>query len=193
LLKEFVYRERFLCEILPPRDNLLDALAVETLLGTLNIESVFSVEIAGDEHGRFLFHAYKTRRRAIQNSTNKTFDSLLCPPKRGAFGFIAHWLPRRTRAHWQQYRCQFRHDGGYSNSKRPLLALGSGAAWRAKCVRGHDTSGHIPRWRAPLRVFPKLRVLHLGLAQSQYRDRVSKAIPFGKCASKCRRACGTFE
>jgi len=34
---------------------------------------------------------------------------------------------------------------------------------------------------------------HLGLAQSQYRDRVSKAIPFGKCASKCRRACGTFE
>ncbi len=45
-------------EVIPPRENSVDALAVETLLGSLGIESTFSLEIAGDVRGRrFLVRA----------------------------------------------------------------------------------------------------------------------------------------
>ncbi len=58
-------------EIIPPRDNVVDALAVETLLQTLAAETPFSLEIAGDVNGRrFLLRAARETlvylRRQIQ-------------------------------------------------------------------------------------------------------------------------------
>ncbi|MCL4488338.1 MAG: type IV secretion system DNA-binding domain-containing protein [Chloroflexi bacterium] len=45
-------------EIIPPRENTIDVLAVENLLGTLAAETPFSLEIAGDGNGRhFLLRA----------------------------------------------------------------------------------------------------------------------------------------
>lgn len=38
-------------ELLPPHANTLDALAIETLLGSFSVESAFTLEIAGDEGG----------------------------------------------------------------------------------------------------------------------------------------------
>lgn len=43
-----------LLALIPPREVSLDALAIETLLGGLGIESQFSLEIGGDERGRHL-------------------------------------------------------------------------------------------------------------------------------------------
>ncbi len=58
-------------EIIPPRENIVDALAVETLLQTLAAETPFSLEIAGDMNGRrFLLRAARETlvylRRQIQ-------------------------------------------------------------------------------------------------------------------------------
>jgi hypothetical protein len=58
-------------EIISPRENIVDALAVETLLQTLAAETPFSLEIAGDANGRrFLLRAARDTlvylRRQIQ-------------------------------------------------------------------------------------------------------------------------------
>lgn len=64
-------------ELLPPRANTLDALAIETLLGTLNIESAFSLEIAGDERGRhFLIRAAKNQIEYLQAQLQSAYDQL---------------------------------------------------------------------------------------------------------------------
>lgn len=63
--------------LVPPRDNSLDALAIETLLGSLGIESVFSLEIAGDERGRhFLIRAEKNQIEYLQAQLQSAYDQL---------------------------------------------------------------------------------------------------------------------
>jgi len=39
--------------VVSPRENLRGALAIETLLSNLGTESAFSLEIAGDERGKY--------------------------------------------------------------------------------------------------------------------------------------------
>lgn len=60
-----------------PRDNFLDALAIETLLGSLGVESTFSLEIAGDERGRhFLIRAEKNQIEYLQAQLQSAYDQL---------------------------------------------------------------------------------------------------------------------
>ncbi len=69
--------EMVLSELLPPRDNPLDALAVETLLGSLGIESPFSLEIAGDDRGRhFLMRAEKNQIEYLQAQLQSAYDQI---------------------------------------------------------------------------------------------------------------------
>jgi len=64
-------------ELVPPRANTLDSLAIETLLGALNIESVFSLEIAGDERGRhFLIRAEKNQIEYLQAQLQSAYDQI---------------------------------------------------------------------------------------------------------------------
>lgn len=54
-------------EILLPRINVLDALAIETLLSSLDIESAFSLKISSDERGRrFLIRAQKIKSKTFK-------------------------------------------------------------------------------------------------------------------------------
>lgn len=63
--------------IFPPRDNSLDALAIETLLGSLGIESSFSLEIAGDERGRhFLIRAEKNQADYLKAQLQSAYDQI---------------------------------------------------------------------------------------------------------------------
>ena len=65
------------CKVLPPRQNALDALAIETLLGSLGIESSFSLEIAGDESGRhFLIRAEKNQIEYLQAQLQSAYDQI---------------------------------------------------------------------------------------------------------------------
>ncbi len=65
-------------EIVPPRDNLLDALAIETLLGSLGIDSTFSLETAGDERGRhFLIRAEKNQIEYLKAQLQSAYDQIV--------------------------------------------------------------------------------------------------------------------
>lgn len=67
----------FVVEVIPPRENSVDALAVETLLGSLATESLFSLEIAGDAKGRhFLIRAPKETLAHIQRQVQAVYDQV---------------------------------------------------------------------------------------------------------------------
>lgn len=64
-------------EILPSRENALDALAIETLLGSLGIESEFSLEIAGDDRGRhFFIRAEKNQIEYLKAQLQSAYDQI---------------------------------------------------------------------------------------------------------------------
>lgn len=64
-------------EIIPPRENTVDALAVETLLGSLATESLFSLEIAGDANGRrFLVRSPQETLVHIQRQVQAVYDQV---------------------------------------------------------------------------------------------------------------------
>lgn len=65
-------------ELVPPRENSLDALAIETLLGTLGVASAFSLEIAGDELGRhFLIRAEKKQIEYLKSQLQSAYDQII--------------------------------------------------------------------------------------------------------------------
>ncbi len=64
-----------LVEVIPPRNNSVDALQAETLLGSLLGSGVFSLEIAADAHGcRFLVRAPHSKIRHIQSQIQAVYD-----------------------------------------------------------------------------------------------------------------------
>ena len=64
-------------EIILPRDNALDALAIETLLGSLGIGTAFSMEIAGDERGRhFLIRAEQNQIEYLKAQLQSAYDQV---------------------------------------------------------------------------------------------------------------------
>lgn len=64
-------------ELIPHRDTALDALAIETLLGSLGIEPAFSLEIAGDERGRhFLIRAEKNQIEYLKAQLQSAYDQI---------------------------------------------------------------------------------------------------------------------
>jgi len=77
-MKRFDQFSRDKCiEAIPSRDSSLDALAIETLLGSLGIESMFSLEIAGDECGRhFLIRAEKNQIEYLQAQLQSAYDQI---------------------------------------------------------------------------------------------------------------------
>lgn len=93
-------------EIILSRTNILDALAIETLLGSLDVESAFSLEIAGDERGRhFLIRAEKNQIEYLQAQLQSAYDQIefrAVPPdqdparlKSDSVYIIAQLTPRR--------------------------------------------------------------------------------------------------
>lgn len=69
--------QEYAIELIPPRNNLLDALAIETLLGSLGIESVFSLEIAGDVSGRhFLVRAQPDHLGYIKGQLQASYEQI---------------------------------------------------------------------------------------------------------------------
>lgn len=70
-------------EITPPRENVVDELAVETMMGSLAAEIPFSLEIAGDANGRrFLLRAPRSIAGQIQQQLQAVYDQAL-------FDFVA--------------------------------------------------------------------------------------------------------
>lgn len=64
-------------ELIPPRGNALDALAIETLLGSLGIESTFILEIEGDKRGRhFLIRAQPDQIEYLKAQLQSAYDQL---------------------------------------------------------------------------------------------------------------------
>lgn len=64
-------------ELLPPRENPLDALAIETLLGSLDLESAFSLEISGDQRGRhFLIRSEQHQIGYLQAQLQSAYDQI---------------------------------------------------------------------------------------------------------------------
>lgn len=62
-------------EIIPPRNNRVDALQAETLLGSLLGSEIFSLEIAADSHGcRFLVRAPYTHIKHIQSQIQSVYE-----------------------------------------------------------------------------------------------------------------------
>lgn len=66
-----------LLEIIPPRETAIDALAIETLLGSLGIERPFSLEIEGNERGRqFLVRAEEDQVEYLEAQLQAAYDQL---------------------------------------------------------------------------------------------------------------------
>ncbi|MCC7163518.1 MAG: type IV secretion system DNA-binding domain-containing protein [Anaerolineae bacterium] len=64
-------------ELVTPRRNALDELAIETLLGSLGVESAFSLEIAGDECGRhFLIRAGQHQIEFLKAQLQSAYDQI---------------------------------------------------------------------------------------------------------------------
>lgn len=64
-----------LIEVIPPRNNRVDALQAETLLGSLLGSGVFSLELAADSHGcRFLVRAPRVRIKHIQSQIQSVYE-----------------------------------------------------------------------------------------------------------------------
>lgn len=64
-------------ELLPPRNNALDALAMQTLLGSLGVESPFSLEIEGNGRGRqFLLRAEEGQMDYLKAQLQAAYDQL---------------------------------------------------------------------------------------------------------------------
>lgn len=68
-------------EIVPPRENTVDELAVETMIGSLAAEIPFSLEIAGDANGRrFLLRAPQVIATRIRQQVQAVYDQALFRP-----------------------------------------------------------------------------------------------------------------
>jgi len=69
--------EHCVLELIPQHKNSLDALAIETLLSSLGIESTFSLEIAGDERRRhFLIRAEKNQIEYLKAQLQSAYDQI---------------------------------------------------------------------------------------------------------------------
>ncbi len=73
-------------EVIPPRNNRVDALQAETLLGSLLGSGIFSLEIAADSQGcRFLIRAPHTHIKHIQSQIQSVYEQaqfITLPPER---------------------------------------------------------------------------------------------------------------
>ena len=66
-----------LIEVIPPRENMVDALAVATMLNTFSTGSLFSLEIAGDQHSRrFLVRGTPEGVAHIRRQLQATYDQV---------------------------------------------------------------------------------------------------------------------